>query len=120
MERQNRSRRGRGAGPGGDPAALAHWLGARLQRAPVGLRARMQDALDGIDSSGEPSDTLLEAAAACIARAVALQQDRRAALDLLAADGLLTIACDAATDAGEFARRASARLAALLPAVGTP
>jgi len=106
-------------GRGTDPPFIA-WLNGRVSRAPADLRTRMNAAVrDAIVTGGPASALLLEAAARCIARAVALGRDRRAALDLLAADGLLTVACDAAVeegDAGGFARRASARLATLLPA----
>jgi len=105
---------------GAEPPVVA-WLNRRVARSPADLRARMTAALlDATVTRAPASALLLEAAAQCIARALALGRDRRAALELLAADGLLTVACDAAAeegDARDFPRRVSVRLATLLPAV---
>ncbi len=96
------------------------WLAARTTGAPGDLSARMRSAwaqVQGADARMSRSRRLLEAAATCIERALGAGSDRRAALDLLAADGLLTVACDAAAEEGDasaFALEASTRLAALL------
>ncbi|HET9985454.1 MAG TPA: hypothetical protein VFQ38_17765 [Longimicrobiales bacterium] len=99
-------------------AATLEWLDARTPAPPPELRSRMADAL-------APAQTLpgalAEAALSCLQAALARGGDRAAALDLLAADALLTYAMEAAAEAGAEALAAaadaygSARLAALRP-----
>ena len=80
-------------------SAAAAWLETRIAEAPESLRKKMLDALAGVD---EPTiyDALAAAAADCLKRALADPTDRARAFDLLAADALLTHACEAAAMAG--------------------
>lgn len=99
-------------------AATLEWLDARTPPPPPELRARLADAL-------RPAETLpgalADGALACLEAALARGGDRAAALDLLAADALLTYALEAAAEAGADALTAvagaygPARLAALHP-----
>lgn len=60
----------------------------------------MESAMDDVlDEDAIPS-ALAEAARACLRDALEIGDDRRAALHLLAADALMTYACEAALDAG--------------------
>lgn len=60
----------------------------------------MESALDEVlDEDAIPSG-LAEAARACLRDALDIGDDRRAALHLLAADALMTYACEAALDSG--------------------
>jgi hypothetical protein len=93
--------------------------------APGSLRERMRMAvLETTALTGQPRpDRLMAAAMVCLRSALALGNTRPAAAALLAADALITAACEAAVEDGAeldaFARAASAQLAALLPA-GNP
>ena len=76
--------------------ALA-WLAPRLAAAPADLADRMRSAV--ADGSGAPvPDALAAAALACLRRGIDGGERRAAALDLLAADALLTHACEAAAE----------------------
>ena len=75
------------------------WLQTREPAAPDGLRARMIDALRAAEGDSLP-ELLAHAAALRLESALALGDAREAAFDLLAADGLLTYACEAAASAG--------------------
>lgn len=83
--------------PGFVPASLADRIGEAL-RAAAGGRA-------------EPA-AQLRAAVTCLRAALDKGDDRRAALDLLAADALLTSACDVAVGSGGAAMAALASEAA--------
>lgn len=85
-------------GPADSLHALA-WLERREPRAPEPLFARMAEALSRCAETDIPA-ALASAAFACLRRAVERGRDRAAALDLLAADALLTYACEAAAEAG--------------------
>lgn len=99
---------------------LAQWLDARTPAPPVALRNRIDAAL-AEELSGESTDV----AETCIAAAERLVRTllgqnataRDSALDLLAADALVTYAFEAASERpSDLARRASAamsRIAAL-------
>ena len=99
---------------------LSAWLDARRPAPPVRLRARIDAALDGA-LQGDASD----AAAACLSAGEELTREllrenatsRESALDLLAADALVTYAFEAASERpGELAaqcRAAMMRIAAL-------
>lgn len=67
---------------------------------PASLVDRVGEALDA--AGGDPTEpaTQLRAAAACLRMALQRGDDRAAAFDLLAADALLTSACEAATLSG--------------------
>jgi hypothetical protein len=99
---------------------LAAWLDARRPVPPAALRARIDAAL-GPALEHEPADVVEECLAAGERLVEALLRDnatsRESALDLLAADALVTYAFEAASDQpADLARRASAsmrRIAAL-------
>jgi hypothetical protein len=92
-------------------------MGASPDPVPPILARGMRAALGTV--GGDPADprTGLAAAEACLRRALERIDDRAAALDLLAADALLTAACAAAAAAGgvgPLAAEATTRLAALV------
>jgi hypothetical protein len=100
------------------------WLADRAADVPPSLQARLVTAVgDVVAAPSAPVwDVLATAAFACLDEAAGRCDDRDAALELLAADALITGACEAA--AAEPAalralheRFAPTRLAALLPAV---
>lgn len=74
------------------------WLRAREPVAPSSLVERMSAALDVVPSVGNAWEDLLAAGIAALDRALA-NDDRSTALDLLAADALLTYAAEAAAEA---------------------
>lgn len=104
---------------------MREWLEPRESGVPARLVARMRAAFDQLDPlDAEPEETpaaLGSAALACLRDALAKGDRREAAIDLLAADALLTYGCEAAAEAapGALERFANdygaARLAALLP-----
>lgn len=82
------------------------WLAPRLADVPASLAHRMTAALDDVASNTDPADraasipvVLGEAALNCLRAAMPRCDDREAALHLLAADALITSACEAAADA---------------------
>lgn len=95
---------------------LAAWIAARDADVPEPLRARIHGVIDG--SCEADASALVESACAALADSLELGDDRAAAVPLLAADALLTWACEAAVDGGmdveAFATRACQRLATLL------
>lgn len=104
--------------------AVSRWLDSR-PASPPALRARIIDAIAQVPVSEpdlRPPELLAEASLVCL-RAVlsAVPPKRASALDLLAADALLTYACEAAAEDSVTALEALARdygptkLAALLP-----
>jgi hypothetical protein len=104
--------------------ALA-WLRARRPAPPDRLGQRMEAALSTTDvAHGDVVRALGDAAFDCLASSLAIGPGRAAALDLLAADALLTYAWEAAADGGaqgleRFAAAcAPARFQALLPEAG--
>lgn len=76
------------------------WLAMRAGAVPPALEARMERAID--DAVGEDTlpAALADAARACLREALAIGDDRAAALHLLAADALMTCACEAAAEEG--------------------
>ncbi len=96
-------------GPVDSMHALA-WLEQREPRAPEPLFARMAAALSRRTETDVPA-ALAGAALACLRAAVEGGRDRAAAWDLLAADALLTYACEAAAEAGPAARAVLDRIA---------
>ena len=78
------------------------WLTERLEDAPEQLRARMLAAVASVAPAGATHEHLAQAAQACLVRALR-DSSRESALELLAADALLTHACEAAAEAGSEA-----------------
>lgn len=99
--------------------ALA-WLDARPEPAPPEVRQRMAEALAGVMAGTVPG-ALAEGALACLQATIAAPQQRATALDLLAADALLTYALEAAAEISAAALREMTQaygpnaLASLLP-----
>lgn len=90
---------------------------------PAALRERMRGALEearagGAPGGSGPGELLTRAALDCLQLVLASSGERESALDLLAADALLTEAVAAAAEVGpaalvEFAEAALARIAEL-------
>jgi hypothetical protein len=94
---------------------LAEWLDVRSPAPPAALRDRIEDAL-GDDLFGEATDvpeTCLAAAERLIRVLLGEKAtSRESALDLLAADALVTYAFEAASERpADLAQRASAAMA---------
>ena len=86
---------------------------------PPSLQNRIEAALRSAAGEGTGPRVPLMAAEACLRAALAVDGDRRGAIDLLAADALLTSACEAAAAGGPgtleaLAEEATRRLAALI------
>ncbi|KPK81833.1 MAG: hypothetical protein AMS25_04715 [Gemmatimonas sp. SM23_52] len=74
----------------------ADWLRMKLAESPEPLRGRLEAAVGQLDDQVDLSAALF-AAACCLLESTRGRLDRReAAFDLLTADGLLTLACEAA------------------------
>ncbi len=92
------------------------WFAARTTGAPAALRGRAERYFD--TSSGPLVPRLAQAGGSALASAVSDGADRAAALDLLAADALITLALLAAAEAapetlGVVARRLRAEASIL-------
>ncbi|HEX5409776.1 MAG TPA: hypothetical protein VFW89_08415 [Gemmatimonadaceae bacterium] len=106
---------------------IAEWLDAHDALAPPALRARVREALGFAleqDAAAVP-DAALAATEELLTRWLAADERARAgALELLAADALVTYAFEAAADAPDLlparARCAMARIAALAPVPASP
>ena len=89
--------------------AARDWLEARAGAAPLSLRNAMDTALAAGRGEGSVAAVLCDAAMHALESALQAGDDRAAALHLLAADALLTAACEAAVDdpgeASEVAQR---------------
>jgi hypothetical protein len=110
----------------------ANWLASRAAAAPPALRARISAAMRAAESRVDVGDAvrvspslpnlLAEAGLERLRYSLRHPQEADAALDLLAADALLTYACEAAAELGEEAlarlqtELSPARFAALLDA----
>jgi hypothetical protein len=100
------------------------WLRGRRPAPPERLARRMEAALQAVDADDDVSHALGNAAFACLQASLEAGPGRAAALDLLAADALLTYAWEAAAEEGadgleRFAAACGpARFQALLPEVG--
>ena len=99
------------------------WLAVRAGAVPPELEALMESAVDDVLDDELPlSQSFAEAARICLRRSLRNCDQRTAALPLLAADALMTYACQAAAEEGTAALAALAlsnspdRLARLLPA----
>ena len=96
------------------------WLAQHNADVPASLQARMEQAAAGAEADSLVTE-LTDAALECLRVALQTCDDRAAALDLLAADALVTQACAAAAEAGDAAlaaladRLSPARLQALMP-----
>jgi len=94
---------------------LAQWLDLRQPVPPPALRARIDSALgpDLHADRSDPCETLLAAGERLVRDLLADEATSRdSALDLLAADALVTYAFEAASEApGELAPRAAAAMA---------
>lgn len=72
------------------------WLAMRAGAVPPVLEARMERAIDDVLDDDVVARALADAARSCLRDAVRAGDDRAAALHLLAADALITYACEAA------------------------
>lgn len=72
------------------------WLAERLADSPEPLRARLAKEIDAIPEGADPVEGFMEAACRLLDGVRGGIDQRAAAFDLLAADGLLTLACEAA------------------------
>ena len=86
-------------------SAAVAWLDARCAEVPAGLLDRVREAVlasaQTLSADREPvSQVLMDAAVSCMNAALQQGPQREAAVDLLAADALLTWACEAAVDEG--------------------
>lgn len=103
-------------------SAVRDWLLYRAPAPPRELLDRMLSALGEAAPAADLPSRLGEAALVCVAAALERVEERGAALDLLAADALLTYGCEAAAESEpgaleRFARDFGAtRLSRLLPA----
>ena len=68
------------------------WLDVRTAGAPAALLERARSYLAAPDGPTEPAEQLAQAGLAALVATVASAGDRSAALDLLAADALVTLA----------------------------
>jgi hypothetical protein len=94
--------------PGPAPAALGSWLDQHTGRAPDALRQRVLEYAAAAPPKPDLADTLADAGAAALERVLSCSGDRSVALDLLAADALVTLALlakarHAPADLGSFA-----------------
>ncbi|HET8623528.1 MAG TPA: hypothetical protein VFM14_08185 [Gemmatimonadales bacterium] len=90
------------------PNAMGEWLDRHLASGPAALAARVRHYAGATPAHGDVAGTLAEAGQAALATVLAHPGDRSAALDLLAADALVTLALVAAAEItpdrlGEFA-----------------
>jgi hypothetical protein len=95
--------------PSKQSESIADWLDAREPAAPPSLRARIDVAIKSVPDAGSSiAATLGEAAVVALRGAVARCEERSAAIDLLAADALLTYMMEAAAEQGPDAIEAAA------------
>ena len=82
---------------------LDAWLAARRPASPFELAATLREKLSGVDERGEVmADTLSDTARACLQQAQSRDgRVREAAFHLLAADALVTYACEAALESDD-------------------
>jgi hypothetical protein len=71
---------------------MADWLDARIRHAPPVLRQRIAELAAGSPRGGSPADALAILAREVVTRVAQSSGDRSVALDLLAADALITLA----------------------------
>ncbi len=102
------------------PALADAWIQARSTAVPADLRVRVRAAIRGVHGGEDIPATLALAAESSLSAALERPLARAAAADLLAADSLLTWACEAVAEAGAPAPAErwigmARRLAVLLP-----
>lgn len=78
----------------------ARWLDARPEQAPPTLRAAVDERLAGTDATAPLHERFADAAIRALEAVLSEPSQRRTAQTLLAADALLTYACEAAAEAG--------------------
>lgn len=85
----------------------AGWLRERLAESPEPLRHGLEDQIGRLDPEADVPDALLSAACKLLDAVRARLDGREAAIDLLVADGLLTLACEASarSDPGRLVER---------------
>jgi hypothetical protein len=71
---------------------LAHWVERHTSEAPAALRARVQQHVAAADVGRAVPDALAHAAQQALGQVLTHPGDRSVALDLLAADALITLA----------------------------
>lgn len=76
------------------------WLDERESAAPASVRAVIDELVAETDPSAQLHDRFAAAALDALREVVSTPSDRRMANTLLAADALLTYACEAAAEAG--------------------
>ena len=91
-----------------EPASLERWLAARTARAPAALRARVLEHAAAVGEAASAPEKIALAAERVLAIVEEHPGDRTIALDLLAADALITLALLAQAESaperlGEFA-----------------
>lgn len=74
------------------PAALERWLAARTAQGPAALRARVLEHASAVGDAASPPERIALAAERVLAIVEEHPGDRGIALDLLAADALITLA----------------------------
>jgi VIT1/CCC1 family predicted Fe2+/Mn2+ transporter len=74
----------------------AGWLQERIDGSPALLRSRLAEVVAGLGEKGDLAGALLAAAGAELEGVRGRLDEREAAFDLLVADALLTLACEAA------------------------
>lgn len=86
------------------------WLAERLAETPEPLRSELAAVVEGLPASEDLADGLLVAAEQRLEAVYGRLGARESAFDLLAADGLLTLACEAAavSDPARIAERCRA------------
>lgn len=94
--------------PGPAPGALGPWLDQQTGRAPDALRRRVLEYAAAAPPGADVAQTLADAGAAALQCVLSRSGDRSVALDLLAADALVTLALlaqaqHAPADLGSFA-----------------
>lgn len=92
---------------------VARWLDERRPAMPHELRRAVEAALERTAAAryGSVEDRLADAALSALSRVAGAVPERSTATELLAADALLTYACEAAAEAGPDAlERLTARL----------
>ncbi len=83
------------------------WLHRRLSESPEPLRRGLEEEIGRLEPGEDIPDALLAAACRVLDGARAGLDRREAAIDLLVADGLLTLACEASarSDPGRLEER---------------
>jgi hypothetical protein len=74
---------------------MSDWLRERLAQSPSPLRERLEEVVGGLDPRVDLGRALLAAAIELLDGVRGRLAGRDSALDLLVADGLLTLACEA-------------------------